>query len=245
MNTDEKTTLICLPFAGAGTSFFNEWIELSDNITIEAIGLPGREKRFIEPVYTDVRLAAEGICRELLSNNDIDLDNPIVLFGHSLGAVLAFEVAQCLLKLNFPLMSLIVSGSPDPWTPRTQKATGLDDDAFIEKVFEFSEYKHEALENEMMRELIMPALRADVEMHESYIAEKNACIDVPIVVLRGDKDNLVSSEQVQNWRHATSQSIEYKEMNGAHMFFVDQAKELLSLIEQTTQSENLLEEGIF
>jgi surfactin synthase thioesterase subunit len=243
MSNVEKITLVCLPFAGAGASFFQEWADLSEDITIEAIQLPGREKRFIEPVYTDVRAASKGIFEEFQANSNIDLNTPLVLFGHSLGAVLAFEVAQRFLEAKLPLINLVVSGSPDPWTLRTERATGLGDEEFIAKVLEFSEYKHEALENEMMRELLMPALRADVEMHEAYVADPAAVVDVPVIVLRGSQDSLVSTEQVANWQSVTSQQVTFEEMDGGHMYFVDKPKALLSLLEKNILTEKLSMEG--
>lgn len=241
----KKITLLCLPFAGAGASFFNEWKGLFDTTAIEAVQLPGREKRFLEPPYTDVFVASKGVCEELISSGAIDAQTPLVLFGHSLGAVLAFEVAQRLLEAGIPVTSLVVSGSPDPWTPRTQKATGLNDEAFIAKVFEFSEFRHEALEHEMMRELLMPALRADVEMHEAYIAEKDVVIDIPILVLRGSNDRLVSIDDSKNWRNASTKSVQFEEMEGTHMFFIDKPIKLLELIENFVLTNHLIEDEVY
>lgn len=226
-----KPQLLCLPFAGAGASFFNEWKALTERFDVVPVQLPGREKRFCEPCYTDVSEATVGLVTEVAELLDPDRD--IVFFGHSLGAVLAYELTHALVRNgNYRILGLAVSGSPDPWTPRTEHATGLNDEEFLRRVSEFAGYTHSALEDPLMRELLLPTLRADVEMHEKYRAITDTPLDVPILMIRGNDDELISGEQLLGWVRATTGDARAESLPGGHMYLTERPTELLELIEQ-------------
>lgn len=226
----KKVQLICMPFAGAGASFFNEWQGLHESLLIHAVQLPGREKRFLEEPHLDAHRAVDEAAGSLQEQALPGV--PAVIFGHSLGAVLAFELARRMEAAgSFPSLALVASGSPDPWTQRATRASDIvDDDAFVAKVTEFSGYAHEALADPMMRELLLPALRADVRMHEDYRPDSTATLKMPIMTVRGNGDSLVSRAQVAQWSRATSGAVHHEELPGGHMYFVAQPKLLLDLI---------------
>ena len=226
----EKIQLICLPFAGAGASFFNEWKGIDDSLDIRAMQLPGREKRFLDPPHVDARIAVDEFIATLVKQDDIRV--PSVIFGHSLGAVLAFELARRW-EVVAPetLFGVIVSGSPAPSTPRESRASVIaDDDAFVAKVTEFSGYSHEAMTDPMMRELLLPTLRADVVLHENYKASPHEALSTPILALRGAADELVSRTQVEAWEAASSALVRYDELPGGHMYFIDATRPLIDRI---------------
>ena len=160
--------MVCVPFAGAGASFFYPWNDLAgDEIEVVAVQPPGREWRIAEEPYRNATEAADGLFGELAS--ELGGSGPVLLFGHSLGAVLAYELAhRFCAHPGFDVMGLMVSGSPGPWTRRTRRATGLPDEEFLERVREFASYDADTMRNPEVRELVLPTLRADVEMHENY-----------------------------------------------------------------------------
>lgn len=226
-----KPQLLCLPFAGAGASFFNEWQPLTDRLDVVPVQLPGREKRFCDPCYTDVFEATAGLVPEV--SGLIYPERDVIIFGHSLGAVLAYEMAHALVQTgNCRVTGLVVSGSPDPWSPRTEYATGLNDEDFIARVSEFAGYTHSALDDPMMRELLLPTLRADVEMHEKYKARTDVPLNVPILMVRGNDDELISGEQLTGWVRATTVDARAESLPGGHMYLTERPKELLELIER-------------
>ena len=226
-----KPQLLCLPFAGAGASFFNEWKPIPGRLDVVPVQLPGREKRFCEPCYTDVFEATSGLVSEV--SELIDPERDVIVFGHSLGAVLAYELTHALArKGNCRIAGLAVSGSPDPWTPRKERATGLNDEDFLGRVSEFAGYTHTALEDPLMRELLLPTLRADVEMHENYRPRTDTPLDVPILMVRGNDDELISGEQLLGWARATKADARAESLPGGHMYLTERPKELLELIEQ-------------
>jgi surfactin synthase thioesterase subunit len=226
----DQATLLCVPFAGAGPSFFHPWRELSAGrwrvVTVE---LPGRERRLLETPYRNVVEAAKNEIDDVVAS--LGEGTRTVLFGHSLGAVLAYELVHLLSQRDVHVERLIVSGSPGPWTQRERRAAGLRGEEFLARVEEFAGFRHEALDHPEMRELILPALQADCEMHEAYVPSTDEPVSVPICSLRGDHDGLVTAEEAQQWREATTAEFSCAEFPGDHMYLVDQGREVLDVIE--------------
>lgn len=228
MMASEPVPVLCLPYAGGGASFFRAWQRLADPaIEIHPVQLPGREERIDDEPYVDVRSAVDGLGAELL---DLVAGQRIALFGHSLGAVLAYELARWLAAAGIHVTHLFISGSPAPRLGRDQRATGLDDEEFLRRVVEFAGYRHPAFEVPELRELILPLLRADVALHEDYQPLSEQPVDVPITCFRGADDELVSLAQCQAWRSATTAGFELIELDGGHMFLVDSADALLTAV---------------
>jgi surfactin synthase thioesterase subunit len=224
-----RIPLVCLPFAGAGASFFYPWNAIADEeIEIVAIQLPGREWRIHEDPYRNAAKAADELFPEIAE--ELGGGGPVMFFGHSLGAVLAYELAHRFsASAAFQVTQLIVSGSPGPWTRRTRRATGLPETEFLERVREFAQYNAETMENPEVRELVLPILRADVEMHEDYVPSTDDPLAAPITSLRGSHDELVSAERASEWAKATSRVFEFTELPGSHMYLVEGADGILHL----------------
>lgn len=228
-----RTTLVCLPFAGAGASFYRPWQRPAEpyGLDILPLQLPGRERRIDEEPYRDAHTAADGLLSELL---DALEESPgprrIALFGHSLGSVLAYELARRLVETpDVTVLRLFASGCPHPAEQRARQATGLDDDTFLERVSEFAGYTHEALQDPEMRELILPTLRADVEMHESYVPVDARPLPVPVTCLRGVEDTLVSRAEAAAWVRTTDSGFRSVELPGGHMYLTESAPDLLRI----------------
>lgn len=224
-----ETTLLCVPFAGAGPSFFHPWRELAaGRWRVTPVELPGRERRIMEEPYRNVFEAAKGSIDDVVA--DLGEGARTVLFGHSLGAVLAYELAHLLGERGVRVEGLVVSGSPGPWTQRERRAAGLPDEEFLARVEEFAGFRHEALDHPEMRELILPVLQADCEMHESYVPSTDVPLAVPILSLRGAVDGLVTEEEARQWQAATTAGFTYAEFPGDHMYLVDAGREVLDAI---------------
>ncbi|MFD1151459.1 thioesterase II family protein [Saccharothrix hoggarensis] len=226
-----KIALVCLPFAGAGASFFHPWsAHAGDRLVVVPLQLPGRERRIDDEPYRDAHVAADGLLPDLVRQLDGLTD--VVLFGHSLGAVLAYELAhRVVAHPDLVLRRLVVSGSPEPHTQRPHRATGLPDDEFLARVSEFAGFRHEALQDPEMRELILPTLRADVEMHEDYRPSTDARLAAPITSLRGSDDALVTAAEAARWSEVAGAGFEYVELPGGHMYLTESAPDLLKLID--------------
>ncbi|MFS8099200.1 alpha/beta fold hydrolase [Lentzea alba] len=232
----EPTALVCLPFAGAGPSFFHPWSALAgESWRVLPMQLPGRERRILEEPHREVGAAVDELLPGLL---DALVDTKrVVLFGHSLGAVLAYELAHRLVGVSdVEVLRLFASGSPEPHTQRARRATGMSDDEFVARVREFAGFSDEALDDPEMRELILPTLRADVEMHETYVPSTSKPLPVPVTALRGTHDELVSAEQAAGWATATNAEFELVELAGGHMYLTEAGRQLTELIDRTVNS---------
>ncbi|MFF9084101.1 thioesterase II family protein [Streptomyces rubiginosohelvolus] len=234
---DVDTVLICLPFAGAGPSFFTPWQKLApEGLRILPVSLPGREKRFPEPAYDAAAPAVDDAYAQVtaaLGGADGDGGGSrVVLFGHSMGAVLAYELAHRIERAGGPvhLAALVVSGAPGPWTPRTDRADGLPDEEFAARVRAFAGYDHPALADPEMRELLLPALRADVRLHETYVPSTDSPLSVPVISVRGREDTLVGAAEAAEWGRATTGKLTVAEPAGGHMYLAERPGELLELV---------------
>ncbi|MES5820836.1 alpha/beta fold hydrolase [Streptomyces sp. RG80] len=241
MPTDDLTDpagpikLVCLPYAGAGASFYRPWTALTaalagDALEIVPLQLPGRERLIDEEPYRDVHEAVDGLLPQLCERLG-DGEHRVALFGHSLGAVLAYELAHRLVvEPGIELVHLFVSGAPHPGEGREQRATGLSDDEFLTRVREFAGYSHPALDDPEMREMLLPTLRADVEMHESYVPSTLLPLDAPLTVIRGEDDALVDHDSAASWNKASGRDFDHVEVPGGHMYLTESAPALVGVI---------------
>ncbi|MEH0420861.1 thioesterase II family protein [Streptomyces sp. B21-083] len=227
----DTTKLVCLPYAGAGASFYRPWTALAGaELEIVALQLPGRERLIDEEPYTDVHRAVDGLLAQLRARLGAE-GGRVALFGHSLGAVLAYELAHRLTaEPGVEPVHLFVSGSPAPGKGRAGRATGLSDDEFLARVGEFAGYRHPAFDDPEMRELLLPALRADVEMHENHTPSTELPLDLPLTVLRGQDDELVDHDDAVSWSKSTARDFTYVELPGGHMYLTEVAPALLHVI---------------
>ncbi|AYN37730.1 thioesterase [Streptomyces dangxiongensis] len=225
-----STTILCFPPAGAGPSFFRPWTAHGTDLRIEPVEIPGREKRFGEPEHTDMDALLKVIVPELLAT--VAGSERVVLFGHSFGAVLAYEAARTMLEREPGLgLTLVASGSTRPGVARGGRITGLPDDEFVEGVQQIAGYRHPALDEPELRELLLPPLRADVAMHEGHVHDESTPpLSVPVVAVRGADDEMVSAEQAGAWREITTGRFRMTEIEGGHMYLVDAWRPLLDLI---------------
>ncbi|MEV7327314.1 alpha/beta fold hydrolase [Micromonospora sp. NPDC093244] len=223
------TPLICLPFAGAGTSYYHAWRPLcGDRFDIRPGLLPGRERRIDAEPLRDVHAAVDDLLPTLAVAGEV------VLFGHCLGALIAFELAHRLVaEPDVTVAALFVSGAAAPAEERSLGATGLPDDAFLDRVAGFAGFTDAAMSDPELRELILPTLRADVEMFERYAPSTAELLPVPITAVVGRDDVLVPRDKVAGWSRSTSKDFAMIDLPGGHMYLTDSVEQVLSLIDVT------------
>jgi surfactin synthase thioesterase subunit len=227
--------VLCLPHAGAGASYFWKWRQAAPKeLNLIPLQLPGREERTDEEPHRDVSRAVTTLLPQVLEAVGSQLR--VAVLGHSLGAVLAYELARALEeRTEVPVTHVFVSGSPAPDRGRAPQAADLDDDEFVARVEELAGYRHPAFESAELRELLLPTLRADVAMHESYRPPSDTPIQAAVTCLRGALDALVTREDAREWRRATEGAFAYHELAGGHMYLGDAVDEVLRLMAATLE----------
>jgi medium-chain acyl-[acyl-carrier-protein] hydrolase len=235
---DPRLRLFCVPCAGRGAALYRGWPGFSaGEMELCAIQLPGRESRFRETPFTRMSDAVEQAAKAL----EPYLDLPFALFGHSMGAILCFELARHLRgRYGVGPIHLFVSARrapqfPDPWPPLHR----LPDAEFIAEIDRrYNGLPREVLANTELMELLLPVLRADVQMIETYAYEPGLPLDCPITAFGGLEDSGLKIEDLQGWHAHTNSRFETKLFPGGHFFVQSVPKEVLGTISQSLNLAN-------
>ena len=217
--------LFCLPWAGGGASAYATWrTGFRDDVQVCPIELPGRQKRWREPAYQRIEPLAEALGDALAG----ELDTPYALFGHSMGALVAFELARTLRRRGLPApLALFASGGFAPhlgWTK--PKIHDQPDAVVVERLRALGGLPDEAFAEPELLELLLPTIRADFAVCETYSYRAEGPLNCSIVAYAGADDHEVPPARVAPWREHTSGSFEMQVLPGGH-FFLETAREQL------------------
>jgi medium-chain acyl-[acyl-carrier-protein] hydrolase len=220
-NPMAQLRLLCFPYAGGGANVFSSWArELPASVEVCAVQMPGREARITEPPLTSMDEIVEGVTTAFANRRD----RPFCLFGHSLGALLAFEVARRYQKQGrSELVHLFVSGCGAPHLPLERPLVhDLPEDKFVEELRRLMGTPHEVLEDREVLSIFLPVLRADFRLAEIYSYEHGAPFSVPISAYGGENDDTVSPRALDAWHQFTTSSFRRTIFPGGHLFINDQ-----------------------
>jgi medium-chain acyl-[acyl-carrier-protein] hydrolase len=228
---NSKLRLFCFPYAGGGSAFYHRWTaSLPEDVQICPVPLPGRENRLKEQPFTNMEALVTSIACSLQPY----LDRPFALFGHSMGAMICFELAQYLGQ-NFQLTpsKLLVSGCRAPHIPFPDLLTyHLPTAEFLKELRRLGGTPQEVLNNTELMELLMPTLRADFQSIETYSYQKYPPLSCPITVFGGSKDLQVKHHLLQAWEQHTTAEFKLNMLSGDHFFIHSHQHELLRLLTQ-------------
>lgn len=225
-NPGARLRLFCFPYAGGGASIFAPWArELPSEVEVVAVQLPGRESRIGETPISDLRELTPRVAEALAPF----LDRPFVLFGHSNGGLMAFELTRLLRRegRTGPL-HLIASGRPAPQVVLDGPALhDLPEAEFHEMLRRFNGTPEEVLQNEEIMQLITPMLRADFSLGETYQYTPEPPLQTPISTYGGVTDAEVPAWSVEAWREQAAGDFRLKMFPGGHFFINENRAELL------------------
>lgn len=219
--------LICLPYAGAGASVYQGWrlpAELSAEVW--AVQPPGRESRYGEPPVRRVEPMVDAIAAALRPL----LDRPFALFGHSMGALLAFELCRLLRRIGGPRpMRLLVSAHRAPHLPPWRPAVSpLGERAFRARLAEMAGPSQTVQTDAELLRVMAPTIRADFELCETFQYVAGEPLDTPITSFAAVDDPEVRVDEVVEWsRHTTAVSRLHR-FTGGHLFLRDRAGDVLA-----------------
>lgn len=226
LNSDAPVRLFAFPFAGGGSAVFRQWPSMLTGVEVMAAKLPGRESRVREPAFRNMGDLVEALVPEIAPL----LTKRYYFFGHSLGALVSFELARTLVKLGHPGPSkLFVSAFRSPDNPPTCRVLhGLPDSEFVAELQAYGGLPAQVLEREEILELLMPTLRADFSVFETHRFEPGPPVPFPIHAFCGSDDPVVSREEMLGWKHKTGSSFSLSAISGDHFFLMSAQRQLLA-----------------
>lgn len=222
---DSGMRLLCFPYAGGGASVFRSWAdsECMQDIEVCAVQLPGREARIAESPVGDMHRLVRLLCHEL----EPWLDRPFVFFGHSVGALVSFELARELRRSRgIEPRHLVVSGCPAPHLQGFERMCDLHDDDFLERLCRFNGTPPDVLNHPELMQLMLPALRADFSLRDRYVYQEKPPLTCPITAFGGMNDTHVSADDLRSWRQHACEGFQLWLFQGNH-FFIRSAQELV------------------
>ena len=201
---EAEVDLFCFPYAGSGASTFHRWQHLDGGdgrFRVLPVQLPGRENRLAEPPHR--RMA--GLVDDLVGALVTVMDRPFAFFGHSMGALIAYEVACALRSRGLPQPAyLMLSAFRAPHLPSTNIRIYHLPDEVLKIVLAKDGMAPDVLSNDALMSALLPTLRADLELCDTYEYMHRAPLDVPIAVFGGERDVRVGRNDLIGWREHTT-----------------------------------------
>jgi medium-chain acyl-[acyl-carrier-protein] hydrolase len=224
----ERLRLLCFPNAGGGASAYRLWQErLPSDVEVCPVQLPGRETRLREPALRELPALIELLRVETAQLRQA----PFAFFGHSLGALVAFELTRALRRRGERLPAqLFVSACRAPHTEDDGVAlSSLDDTAFLDALREFAGTPEPVLQDRELLALVLPTLRADFALRDGYRHTEEPGLPVPITAYGGEDDEHVPQSSLFGWRAHTQHSFSFARFPGGHFYLRDQPAFFLTL----------------
>jgi surfactin synthase thioesterase subunit len=220
--------LVCFPHAGGSASFYYPVSQaLEGRADVLAVQYPGRQDRRAEPSPDSIEGLVDGLYPALRTL----LDGPTAFFGHSMGAIIAFEVSRRLAaQEGFSPTVLFASGRRAPSSVRDEHVHELDDAGVVREMQQLSGTDSRLLADEEVLQMIMPAIRTDYKAIETYRCAPDVTVGAPIVVLTGDDDPKTTLDEARAWQAHTTGSFDLKVFPGGHFFLVQQAAAVIGTV---------------
>jgi medium-chain acyl-[acyl-carrier-protein] hydrolase len=228
--------LFCFPYAGGGAVIYRDWHKsFPQQIEVCPVQLPGHGERMKDPPFTQIKPLVEATAEALLPF----FDKPFAFFGHSMGALISYELAQLLRreKAAVPL-HLFVAGHSAPHLRNREVITyNLPHDEFVEELRRLKGTPQQVLDHLELLKLMVPLLRADFEICETYPCSKGPPLESPITAFGGRDDVEVPRERIEPWRDHTTGAFSVHLLPGDHFFIHTAQQEIIrSILRETDLS---------
>lgn len=217
--------LFCFPYAGGSALIYRKWVDaLPSFVEVYPVQLPGRGNRLYEPAFNKLDVLVETVAQGMGPY----LDKPFALFGHSMGATISFELARLLRREGRAMpMQLFISGRRAPQIPdREPPIYNLPEAELFEELHRLGGTPREVLEHPELMQVMLPLLRADLTIAETYVCTPEPPLDCPISVYGGLHDEDVTREDLEGWAEHTTGSFALRMLEGDH-FFLNTSQPLL------------------
>lgn len=231
-NPGHRQQLVCFPYAGASATAYADWVELLPaEIELIAIQLPGRQNRIAERPYAETGPLVSAVCHAL----GPVLDSSPVFFGHSCGALLAFEVARLLRERGRRGPDqLFLSAQSAPCVPRERTLHRLPDAEFKAAIQALGGVAAELAADELVFDDLLPLVRADFGLWERHVVAAGAPLDCPVTALGGDADPVAPPAAIERWRDYTTAGFTSRVYPGGHFYQLDALDEVVGYLAERT-----------
>ncbi|HEY0638277.1 MAG TPA: alpha/beta fold hydrolase [Pseudonocardiaceae bacterium] len=224
-NRGTRLLLVCLPHAGGTATFYRGWHErLPHWVDVAAVQYPGRQERYREPCLTDVRELAAGVTAEVLDAGS----RPVVLYGHSMGAVVAYETAVLLSRAGRGPAQLVVSGHSVPRLARPGTVHLGSDEELAAELRRLGGTDAGLFAEPELWEFSRPSIRADYQAIETYRPATPApVLSCRLTVFHGADDPDVPEDEARAWAEVTTGRFGFRAWPGDHFFLTEHEPALL------------------
>ncbi|MEU8196215.1 alpha/beta fold hydrolase [Microbispora amethystogenes] len=221
--------LFCLPYAGGSAATYVEWQTLlPDDVEICPVELPGRRSRWHEGAFSDMEPLVDALVDALAG----ELDRPYALFGHSMGALVAFELARALRRtgLSQP-RTLFVSAGHAPQLPQLHAPIhDQSDEQVVARLRAMGGLTDEICSEPELLDLLLPFIRADFTVVETYRYRAEPPLACPIVAFAGAEDQEVPPSRMDAWEEQTAMRFAKEIVPGGHFFLRESWPQLVEMI---------------
>ncbi|WP_052692082.1 thioesterase II family protein [Teredinibacter purpureus] len=230
-----KVRLYCFSHAGGGASVYYPWNSyFSDAVEVCPVQLPGREERLGEPLIDDF----ENLIGSLLPIIASSIDRPYAIYGHSLGACIGYEIAKRLYT-EYALSPLCYFGGAhrSPCKPYYYPSVrGLPNAELTKMVTRFNGLPQAFLDSQEMMDLMLPVLRSDLFLCESYRYVPSLPLPSDIIVFSGQFDRNVTADKLSSWKNHSTKEVTFISLDGDHFFLKTHKNNVLEVVQSTCES---------
>jgi medium-chain acyl-[acyl-carrier-protein] hydrolase len=233
---DAEIKLLCFPYAGGGTPVYFRWKnKLCNDVELNIVQLPGRGTHLSEEPIDDMDILIEKLLPQV---SDI-VSGRYIVFGHSVGSRVGFELVRQAIKGGFPApLHFFASGSSSPKSRCIEEGISeLPDIEFIDRLSKMNGTPPEVLENKEFMELFLPTLRADFKISEQYVCSGNFTMPTNVTVLSGREDD-IPMEQLRMWGSFCN-ACEVIMCDGDHFFIDYHYQQVLDIVNTKVKRELL------
>jgi medium-chain acyl-[acyl-carrier-protein] hydrolase len=235
-NPQARLRLFCFPHAGTGASIFRTWSDgLPTDVEVCPVQFPGRGTRLAETPFTRLAPLVQAIAQALVPL----LDKPFAFFGHSLGALVGFELARQLRRQSgVQPVRLFISADRAPQIPhRDRPLHALTEGELLHELRRLNGIPGKVLEEAELMQIMLPILRADFAVYETYVYSAELPLNCPISTFGGLQDRRVSRGDIEAWRDQTSSSFSLRMFDGDHFFLNTTQPLLLQALSQKLRGD--------
>ena len=230
-NKDAKVRLFCFHYGGGSSVSFYPWMnKVLHSAELVAVDLPGRGRSMNKPLLHSI----DKVTTLLLEQIEYYTDKPLIFFGHSVGALICFELAKAMKAQHLRLpVHLILSGCVAPQNLyKRQRICNLSTEEFVQALKRYNGISHDVLNEPSLMELFLPIIKADISIIENYQYRENDPLDCNITTIAGINDRTVLLEDVKSWETQTSVACDHYMLEGDHFFIKTNLNKLLLIINQ-------------